>query len=434
MSLNDDDLISDEPPSARDDWDQPISDPDYVPELARAARDHVPLEFPQFTDNINAKASSFESDVRQQMDHDRVRQEARRRLQAEERGATEPPEFFSLDTWLQEPSEAIRYRLEGLQPKGTTSLLTAQAKTGKTTFINNLVRSYADGEPFLGKFSVTPLVGRIALVDTEMNPQQLREWLREQQIRRADRISVVSLRGRVSSFNILDACCRAEWAARFRRYEIELVIGDCISPIFDVLGLDEWKDPGQFFVAWNALLLEAGINESVLVHHAGHHGERARGHSSLRDRPDVLWHLTRANDDPGSPRSFAAYGRDVEVGQTQLEFDAATRRLTFGDPVADRAIAVKAHRDKKALLELGTIVRWLVDGQRTDLSGRQIKEGLNRAHSDKNIDAALHLGTTTGDLIGTPGSKRATLYRVAPESPIARAHLELKAFLAKGAR
>jgi hypothetical protein len=82
-------------------------------------------------------------------------------------------------------------------------------------------------------------------------------------------------------------------------------------------------------VAFDALLKEAETADAVLVTHLGHTGERARGDSRFRDWPDVEWRLVRQDDQPGSPRFLSAYGRDVDVPESQLAYDPQTRRLTL---------------------------------------------------------------------------------------------------------
>jgi hypothetical protein len=65
----------------------------------------------------------------------------------------------------------------------------------------------------------------------------------------------------------------------------------------------------------------------------GHANERARGDSRLRDWPDVEWRLVRRDDDPASARFITAYGRDVDVPESQLIYDHGTRHLTIEDGV-----------------------------------------------------------------------------------------------------
>jgi hypothetical protein len=99
--------------------------------------------------------------------------------------------------------------------------------------------------------------------------------------------------------------------------------------VLDALGLDEHRDAGRFLVALDSFLAEAKIPEALIVHHMGHSGERSRGDSRLRDWPDVERRLVREDDDPGSPRFITAYGRDVDVSESQLAYDPLTRHLTI---------------------------------------------------------------------------------------------------------
>ena len=80
-----------------------------------------------------------------------------------------------------------------------------------------------------------------------------------------------------------------------------------------------------------------GVVDDLVVHHAGHGGERSRGASRLLDEPDAVWTLTKdadlkevTDDDPfgESPtRYLSAYGRDVELSPEALTFDLTTRQL-----------------------------------------------------------------------------------------------------------
>ena len=71
--------------------------------------------------------------------------EARRQVDAEERGPVELPAFTPLDIVLAEPVPATRFRIEGLHPEGSRAIVAAQYKSGKTSLVTNLVRSLADG-------------------------------------------------------------------------------------------------------------------------------------------------------------------------------------------------------------------------------------------------------------------------------------------------
>lgn len=194
------------------------------------------------------------------------------------------------------------------------------------------MRALVDGEKFLDTFSVNPPRGRIVLIDNELDERMLRLWLCEQRIVNTNRIAVLSLRGKVGTFDILDPDTRARWASKIRSVDGSIVILDCLRPVFDALGLDENRDAGRFLVALDTLLNEAGAEEACVIHHMGHVGERSRGDSRLLDWPDVSWRLVRekveeGETDPSAPRYFSAYGRDVNVPEGLLEFDPVERRL-----------------------------------------------------------------------------------------------------------
>jgi hypothetical protein len=171
--------------------------------------------------------------------------------------------------------------------------------------------------------------------------------------------------------------------------------------MFDALGLDEHREAGQFLVAFDQLCAEADITEALVIHHMGHMGERARGDSRLRDWPDVEWRLIRQDDNPASERFITAYGRDVDVPEMQLEYDAATRRLT---------VSGGSRQDVKTTAAL-TAVLAAVATAGTPQSGRAIKTALvDTEHSRAAIEQALSFGVRTGALTVETGAHRARLY------------------------
>ena len=223
-------------------------------------------------------------------------------------------------------------------------LLVAPAKAGKTTLIASLLRSLIDGDPFLGRAEVAPVDGSVALVDLEMPPLLLDDWLRARRIHGDDRIVPIPLRGVVSTFDLLDHARRREWVAWLRARNVRYLVLDCVRPVLDVLGLEESREAGRFLVAFDALLVEAGIGEACVVHHMGHLNERARGDSRLIDWPDVTWRLLwpRAEDgQEAGARYIAAFGRDVDHPESLL---ATTRRRAGSPSSAGRDTPLRRRR------------------------------------------------------------------------------------------
>ncbi len=294
---------------------------------------------------IKAEARLEQIKVRtDELDQMRRRRKNNRTLDAEERAEKaaelrdDIPAPVTLTDLLSEPDEEVNYALEGVLATGDRAVIVAPRKVGKTTMTANVCRSFADRAPFLGHFAAEART--VAVIDVEMSRQQTRRWLRDQGIQNTDAVRLIPLRGKASTFNILDDETRAEWAEVLRGAEV--VVLDCLRPILDALGLNEHTDAGKFLVAFDALLAECGASEALVVHHAGHGENRARGDSRIEDWPDAIWYLgTEDKKDLAAERTFAAIGRDVDVPQGPLTFDPETRHLTYSPPVPDAAKVAK---------------------------------------------------------------------------------------------
>lgn len=337
----------------------------------------------------------------------RTRRDARLRLDAEDQPLTVLPPIKGLDVLLAEPDTPTPFLIEGVATAGSRNMLSAQYKAGKTTMLGNLMRSLVDLDLFLGHFRVHATNQRVALLDNELNEDTMRRWLRDQRIQNTAAVSVVTMRGRVGSFNLLDDRCRAQWATRLGDLGITYLMFDCLRPALDALGLDENRDAGRFLVAFDALLDEAGIADALVVQHMGHTGERARGDSRLQDWPDAIWRLVREDDEPGSTRYFTAFGRDVDVHEGRLDFDPVTRRLTYA---AGSRCDVRTEAAAVAVVEL------LAEDAKAGgegLSGRAIENDLAADHPRQSVRDAVKQGVGKGVVVVQQGARRARLHRIA---------------------
>jgi hypothetical protein len=351
-----------------------------------------------------------EQRVRSELDIQRARREAKRRLDAEERPPIVYPPVTPLTEMLDQPDEAVCYRIDQVAPKQGNIILAAQYKAGKTTLVDNLVRSLVDSDPFLDRFTVHQPAEHLVLIDDEMGRNTLRRWLRDQKIRNTAAVAdVITLRGRVSTFNILDDKIRDHWATRLRDLGCDYLILDCLRPILDALGLDENRDVGKFLVAFDALLADAGGLDSFIAQHMGHTGERSRGDSRQLDWPDATWRVVRETEEPDSPRFLSAYGRDVDVHEGRLSFDPRTRRLTY---------SAGSRGDVKTEAAMLAVVEVLAEHAREDgedLSGNALE--MRAAGGGEHTRTAIRAGIKKAielKLIETsPGAKRAVLHRLA---------------------
>ena len=357
-----------------------------------------------------AEPDPFEAAVSNRLEWIRANAEAKRRFDAEQSGDAELPPVRNLTELLETRYEDPDYLVAELAPTGGKVMVAAQGKAGKTQTMLNLVRSLADGGPFLGRFAIRPGAHRIVVIDDELSDRQIQKWFAGLDIQNTAAVAdVVGLRGQAGLFNILDEQTRARWAARLRQLDCTVLIFDCLRPVFDALGLDENRDAGRFLVAFDALVREAGIGESFVVHHMGHSGERTRGDSRLVDWPDATWKLVREDaENADSARYFSAYGRDVSVPEGRLTFDPATRRLTYSDG---------SRSDAKAEAALIDVLAALNDdaGQGgSGLSGRNIEAATADAgHGRSAVRRAIRLGILRGLVEQFDGQRRAKLHRLA---------------------
>ena len=370
--------------------------------------DQIPAD-PDDSDQDYFVTSEYE--IQERLHRLRIQHEARTRLDQEIRPDVTLPPIKPLAELLAEPDTPVNYRIDKLALDGARIMLSAQYKAGKTTAVNNLIRSLADNTPFLGRFDVKIPAKRIVLIDDELDDNTLRRWLREQEIVNTAAIAdVVRLRGRLTSLNLLDDRCRERWTRRLADLGCDYLILDCLRPILDALGLDENRDAGKFLVPFDAMLDSAGITNALVVQHMGHTGERSRGDSRLQDWPDAIWRLVRESEEPDSGRFFSAFGRDVNVAEGRLSFD--NRRLIY----------TAGNRDEAKVEAAVVAVLTLLSGDAVHggdgLSGSAIERDLGGDHTQKSIRAALRKLVNRGRVEVVDGPRRSRLHSIA--KPCAR--------------
>ena len=311
----------------------------------------------------------------------KARNAARAMVEAEANVQVTLPPVHTLADFLAIPDEDTAYRINELLPSGAHAIIAAQYKAGKTTLLGNLVRSLVDGDAFLDRYEVTQRTP-VTLIDNELDERTLRRWLRAQGIINTQDVRVVSLRGRVGTFDLLTPSTRSRWAQALHNPGV--VLFDCLRPVLDALALDENRDAGRFLVAFDALMADAGAEEAVIIHHMGHNGERSRGDSRLQDWPDVTWKLVRQDaDDPASPRYFTAFGRDVNIPEAALVYDENTRHLTVTEGNRKSAQAAELLPDLVAFVQVNPGVS--TNGIITALGGA-------KSTTRQALEAALETG------------------------------------------
>lgn len=317
--------------------------------------------------------------VEQQLLRQRANEMAREILAREKAHATfrVPPSLPTLADELALPDEEIQWTISEVLPHGTNVLLTAQYKTGKTTLVNHLGKTLADGVDFLARFLVhTPAVN-VALWNYEVSAGMYRRWLRDVLIKNTDRISVANLRG--YSIPLLVPTVQdfaVEW---LKSRAVHTWIVDPAARAMPGLDENSNVEVGQFLDTLDIIKERAGVANLILVTHTGRAEmaqgrERARGATRFDDWADVRWLLTK--DDDGF-RYFRATGRDVDTDEFRLMFDPLTRSLTASD---DEKPAPTRGRPSK-----------VTDGEIADTITRLVRElpGQSKRALEENIRIML---------------------------------------------
>jgi AAA domain len=261
----------------------------------------------------------------------KARELAKQRLIQESAVGITLPEFYPLDEFLATPDTETPYLVNEIWPKGGHILIVAQQKAGKTTLRNNLAKSLCDGYDFLNRFQIFRPEGRIVILDLELPENMLRRWMRDCGIRNQQQLVVVPMRGKAASLNLGLSEVRAKWAQKLKELEASCVLLDCLRPVLDALNMSEDKDASKFLGHFDALLVEAGVPDAAVIHHAGHGSDRARGDSGILGWSDATWGLSLEDpQDQASPRYFKAYGRiDRDIPDAKLDYDPLTRKLAW---------------------------------------------------------------------------------------------------------
>lgn len=278
-----------------------------------------------------ATAGAIATPLEIELEKQRIRKEATRILREEEASATykEPIFIRSLAEELKLPEIEAQWVIRDVFPQGANVSITAQYKAGKTTLINDLARSLADGTKFLNYFQEPIHQRRIVIFNYEVGENQYRRWMKDVNIKHADHVTLVHLRGeRLPMIS-----------ERVQRLVISLLKDlDCQTWILDPFARafvgsgdeNSNSDVGVFLDTLDYIKKQAKVDNLVIPMHTGRaaeHGvDRARGATRLDDWADVRWLLTKTEEG----RFFAADGRDVMLEQQALAFDEATRSLRLG--------------------------------------------------------------------------------------------------------
>ncbi|WP_406527357.1 AAA family ATPase [Streptomyces sp. I8-5] len=254
---------------------------------------------------------------------------------AMEREDERRPVRRTLTDELNLPDDEQLYSIDRLLPHGGNALFAGRYKAGKTTFNGQLLKAWADREPFLGEFDVYPDPEHpvVTIFNYEMSEGQFRRWLRRVGIRNTAHVHVVHLRG--LSLPLSLPHIREEVAEWLREANTGLWIVDPASRALAGVGDGNDNTDVARFVGWlDEIKLMAGVRDLVLNIHMGHaaaadkDAERAIGAQAWSAWADALWFL---NKDKDNCRWFSADGRDVSVEKMLVSYQAEDMSVALVD-------------------------------------------------------------------------------------------------------
>lgn len=274
----------------------------------------------------------------------RAKRSAKKLLDQEEAASNyhQPTYVKTLTDELKLPIEEVKWTIKDVFPTGANVTLTAQYKAGKTTLINSLARSLADGTQFLNYFQQPEHKGRVVIFNYEVSENQYRRWMNDVAIENSDKITLVHLRGK--RLPLIVPRVEDLVVSILKDLDAQTWILDPFARAFTGCGDENSNsDVGVFLDTLDVIKERAGVSNLVLPVHTGRAQEsgvdRARGATRLDDWADVRWLLKKTQDG----RFFSADGRDVLQEEQQLSFDEKTRSLTLGG--ADSYTAKKRNNE-----------------------------------------------------------------------------------------
>lgn len=399
---------------------QPATNPTETTEATEAAPPTLEQIQAAETEYINKRAAEQRLNML-------ATEQARRLIAAEQTSVAELPAMTNLAQRLAGPRPEVRWRIEDMWPHGGRVNLVAAPKTGKTTMVLNIARALTEGGDFLGTYDTEPLPDNdeqptMVIFDFEMTEGQILDWYESHALEHPERIEIVPLRGFASQFDFLTPETRDKLVAKYAGAHTYVL--DPIGPVLSALGLEENSNSEvqRLLTGWDEFVRLLGGEESMVVVHAGHNGERARGASAFLGSGDAIWTMVRDADDESDTRFLKAIGRGVELADTELVYEPARHRLTLGSASRSQA---RAHR--KAAAEAPYVLEAL--GRYGPHSPRALWEKVSASGeakewevTQKGMRAAFKVLEDQGAVVVVQRKNNGAVYDLADTSMLHRAH------------
>ncbi|WP_345457613.1 AAA family ATPase [Nocardioides marinquilinus] len=339
----------------------------------------------------------------------RVNERARdlHRAEKADREFRAPASDLDLAAALARPREPLSYTIDRLHPTGSNSLIAAQYKVGKTTLMANLLKSYADGDKFLGEFTVEPGPGRIAFFNYELTDSMLYdEYLVPMGIENTGRVAVLNLRG--ANFDLRSPAAFDFAVSWLQERNCDALILDPFGAAARLNNENDNSEARNWLLGiLDPLKAAASLNDLWMPAHTGRGQseegqEHARGASAVDDWADVRWTYTKASvteDDRTVWRRYlSAHGRAVDVPERELAYDTDDHSLYVSQYRSRSQV-----RTEKGLPDLIRIV-----SENPGINASALKKALSVGNRDKG--RLIALAVNAGAVRVEEGSNNSKLY------------------------
>lgn len=210
-------------------------------------------------------------------------------------------------------------RVDGLVLLGGNTLLSAQAKAGKTSLMVNYVKALVDGTPFLDR-EVIPVEGNVVYWDLEQEENYSIDHFQKIGLEHPEKVVLVP--GAGMSISMASDQFKRETVQQLIDANAEVWIIDTMSQAFNG-DPDKEADVAPWLNHVKEIKQMAGVRDLIIIGHAGHNKDdiRQRGSSFFLGAFDSLWTFGHESGEGSSRRVFKSKGRNVQQEKITCDWD-----------------------------------------------------------------------------------------------------------------
>lgn len=349
--------------AARLEHDRKLNDPDERLKLDLQALlvESDPIKKMRRRSEIASNYRLSKSDIQEALKH------------LEQQTTTPQKTWFTFDDFFNEESEAIKWVLPQLLPRGETVLLAAQAKCGKTALATDIMYAVLSGSTVLGE--QVGIKGKVLLISSDESPGSTRRRMR---LRGFD---LLEERSNFRLMTHLDITNLGELEAKLEDFHPNLVVIDSLTTICSELGISE-KDPEYARYIYKLKTLLGRYNAACILTHHENKDSLAKGINQVSGSariPAAVWGILQLkavnpNDDEDPRRLLKLKPREGESTTLRLQINPRDTWIRDGiwqctGELGDETGEKKTQRDR--VLEL------LLQYSPKGLTYQEINDALN---------------------------------------------------------